>query len=257
MAAGLWPNEGGMTITRRTLYDEIDQLDAEIAEFNERKSDIFDAYRQQLKNGGRTKQYVVDEIAACKKAFRRVRALTRDAGAVLEADALVDEIVSELRTPWRDGTPRATRAPASRTSKPQLAASTSSPPPRGDEAVPRVPSGAASPISEAAPVLGDGGDRTDAASSHSAVSTQQVTSLPDGGNLAGTETSGHFLSETDAVVLPGSIVEPADDQVSIPSDEIEPVSDPGLSAGSPIPDTDPSLDIMTQPFYRGGETWPR
>ena len=253
-----------MTITRRTLYDEIDQLDAEIAEFNERKSDIFDAYRQQLKNGGRTKQYVVDEIAACKKAFRRVRALTRDAGAVLEADALVDEIVSELRTPWRDGTPRATRAPASRTSKPQLAASTSSPPPRGDEAVPRVPSGAASPISEAAPALGDMGDRTDAASSHSAVSTQQVTSLPDGGNLAGEPRAssggvpGHSLSETDAAVGPsGSIVEPAVPRVSIPSDEIEPVSDPGLPAGSPIPDTDPSLDIRNQPFNRGGETWPR
>ena len=158
--------------------------------------------------------------------------------------------------------------------KPQLAAA-SSPLTRGDEAVPRVPSGAASPdsdesranardearawspargarqaglsdganavmapvaerasrlvtgrtvtpgrdgtnpapISEAAPALGVvGGDRTDAASSHSA-----AVRSAGGGNLAGTETSGHSLSD----------------------------------------DTNPSLDIRNQPFYRGGETWPR
>jgi hypothetical protein len=361
MAAGLRPNEGGMSITRRTLYDEIDQLDAEIAEFNERKSGIFDAYRQQLKNGGSAKEDVAAEITACKKAFRRLRALDKDADAVLEADALVDEIVVELQAPIRRlkplGTNPATRVQRAR-SKSQLAASTSSPPTRGDEAAPRVPSGVASPIpdesranardeampqdspqgvgkverasrlvtgrtvapgrdgrtpapiSEAASALGDMGDRTDAASSHSAVSTQPGSSsfLADGGNLAGTN-AGHSLSETDAVVLPGSIAEPAVVEVSIPSDEIEPVSDPGLpagsplsetdaagarltsiaepaarvlgldrTAGSPIPNTDPlmdvvstaiartravlldpdpSLDIMTQPFYRGGQEWPR
>jgi hypothetical protein len=335
MAAGLRPNEGGVTITRRTLYDEIDRLDAEIAEFNERKSEIFDAYRQQLKNGGCAKEDVAAEITACKKAFRRLRALDKDADAVLEADALVDEIVVELQAPIRRlkplGTNPATRVHRART---RLAASTSSPPTRGDEAAPRVPSGAASPISdesranardeampqdspqgvgkverasrlvtgrtvtpgrdgrtpapisEAAPALGDA-FRTDATSSRFAVSTQQVTSLPDGGNLAGA-IPGHSLSETDAVVLPGSIVEPAVVEVSIPSDEIEPVREAGLpagsplsetdaagarltsiaepaarvlgldcTAGSPIPDTDPSLDIMTQPFYRGGATWPR
>jgi hypothetical protein len=97
-------------------------------------------------------------------------------------------------------------------SKPQLAASTSSPPTRGDEAAPGT-SGAASPISEAAPALGVvGGDRTDAASSHSAAFRSA-----GGGNLAGTEMSGHSLSD----------------------------------------DTDPSLDIRNQPFYRGGEVWPR
>ena len=115
-----------------------------------------------------------------------------------------------------------------------IAASTSSPPTRGDEAVKRVPSGAASPISEAAPALGVvGGKGTDAASSHSAVSTQQVTSLPDGGNLAGSN-AGHLLFASDAI------------SPTAPHPMLKPTSD-----------TDPSLDIMTQPFYRGGETWPR
>ena len=389
-----------MSITRRTLYDEIDQLDAEIAEFNERKSGIFDAYRQQLKNGGSAKEDVAAEITACKKAFRRLRALDKDADAVLEADALVDEIVVELQAPIRRlkplGTNPATRVQRAR-SKSQLAASTSSPPTRGDEAAPRVPSGVASPIpdesranardeampqdspqgvgkverasrlvtgrtvapgrdgrtpapiSEAAPALGDAvscgdphflksiGFRTDATSSRFAVSTQQVTSLPDGGNLAGSDNAGHSLSQIDPVrrstgidepavveneptrdtgspagsllsetdaVGPHSIAEPAGTRVSTPRGEIELVSDPGFSAGSPIPgsrggveghaastpeclrldshqltarglsgkqdvrqsgerpdpreaDTDPSLDIMTQPFYRGGAVWPR
>jgi len=187
-----------------------------------------------------------------------------------------------------------------------------------------LPTGASS---EAAPALGDA-FRTDATSSRFAVSTQQVTSLPDGGNLAGeprassggvpghllfatdaiSQTApqpmlkpvsgpkaGHSLSETDAAI-DNSIVGPAVTEDSSPWGS--------LAAGSPISgsrggveghaastpeclrldshqltarglsgeqdvrqsgerpglreaDTDPSLDIRNQPFYRGGETWPR
>jgi uncharacterized protein (UPF0335 family) len=347
----------------RSFVERIQRLEGEIADINSDKRDVY----TEAKSKG-------FDVAALKAVVAYLR---KDREKAEEQRTVFDLYLAQVVAPV--GTGNATRA---RTRATQLAASTSNPPTRGDEAAPRkspAATGAASPISdesranardeampqdspqgvgkverasrlvtgrtvtpgrdgrtpapisEAAPALGVvGGDRTDAASSHSAVSTQPGSSQADGGgNLAGeprassggvpghllftsdaisptaphpmlkptTKTSGHSLSETDAVVLPGSIVEPAVVEVSIPSDEIEPVSDPGLPAGSPISDleprggvesrhtgnragaascanakvcpsagvatgprvldTDPSLDIRNQPFYRGGETWPR
>ena len=326
----------------RSFVERIQRLEGEIADINSDKRDVY----TEAKSKG-------FDVAALKAVVAYLR---KDREKAEEQRTVFDLYLAQVVAPV--GTGNATRA---RTRATQLAASTSNPPTRGDEAAPRkspAATGAASPISdesranardeampqdspqgvgkverasrlvtgrtvtpgrdgrtpapisEAAPALGGMGDRTDAASSHSAVSTQPGSSsfLADGGNLAGTN-AGHSLSETDAVVLPGSIVEPAVVEVSIPSDEIEPVSDPGLpagsplsetdaagarltsiaepaarvlgldrTAGSPIPNTDPlmdvvstaiartravlldpdpSLDIMTQPFYRGGQEWPR
>ena len=302
----------------RSFVERIQRLEGEIADINSDKRDVY----TEAKSKG-------FDVAALKAVVAYLR---KDREKAEEQRTVFDLYLAQVVAPV--GTGNATRA---RTRATQLAASTSNPPTRGDEAAPRkspAATGAASPISdesranardeampqdspqgvgkverasrlvtgrtvtpgrdgrtpapisEAAPALGDA-FRTDATSSRFAVSTQQVTSLPDGGNLAGA-IPGHSLSETDAVVLPGSIVEPAVVEVSIPSDEIEPVREAGLpagsplsetdaagarltsiaepaarvlgldcTAGSPIPDTDPSLDIMTQPFYRGGATWPR
>jgi len=105
-----------MTITRRTLHDEIWRLDDELAEIQSAKKAAFDAYREQLEADGQDKRAVRDEIGAFKKAERKFRALEKDADAALELDALVDEIVEELRhNP--SGTPVATRAPAPRATR--------------------------------------------------------------------------------------------------------------------------------------------
>jgi hypothetical protein len=291
----------------------------------EELSEIREAASEQGLDWSQVKALLKAQIQDERDGGERVKKLAAKADNALTYAAMIslNNVAEKQKTPPQ--------------SKPQLAASTSSPPTRGDEAVPRVPSGAASPISEdrffksrmkavrtptaaaspiseAAPALGVvGGDRTDTASSHSAADRKQATSLANGGgNLAGTETSGHSLSETDAVGTPASgIVEPAVTPVSIPSDEIEPAREAGLPTGSPVPksrggvesrhaavhgesrrtlesaregsaaiapsvtrgphredaagvapgpreaDTDPSLDIRNQPFYRGGETWPR
>lgn len=105
-----------MTITRCGLHEELEHLDAEIAEAQKHKSAAFDAYREQLEADGHTKAEVKNEIAAFKIAERKLRALSKNANAVLEKDALVDEIIGEIRS----GTPRATRIPAPRTRPPVL-----------------------------------------------------------------------------------------------------------------------------------------
>lgn len=112
-----------MTITRQSLFDEISRWDASIAEYNEDKAGAFEAYREQLKAEGRSKADVAAEIAAWKKAYRRFRALDKDADAVLEQDALVDEIVAELKT----GTNPATRVRRARPSEPAVHSSLVSP----------------------------------------------------------------------------------------------------------------------------------
>ena len=99
-----------MTITRRGLWTEIDRLDGEIANLQDAKSECFASYREQLLEDGSKKAAVADEIAACKKAFRRLRALADDADAVLEQDALVDEIVAELQVGTERALARAPRA---------------------------------------------------------------------------------------------------------------------------------------------------
>lgn len=107
-----------MTITRRGLFDEIDRLDKQIANLQDAKSECFESYRDQMKDEGRKKPDVSDEITACKKAFRRHRDLDKNADAVLSQDALVDEIVAELQKPA--GTRNAlARAPAPRTCEPE------------------------------------------------------------------------------------------------------------------------------------------
>ena len=99
-----------MTITRRTLHDEIIRLDGEIAEANEAKRDAFETYREQMAATGLTKSEIADEIAAFKTAYRKIRRLNEDPNAVAERDALVDEIVAELRA----GTDVATRSASAR-----------------------------------------------------------------------------------------------------------------------------------------------
>jgi uncharacterized protein (UPF0335 family) len=226
MAAGLRPNEGDMNTSGtsaaelRSFVERIQRLEGEIADINSDKRDVY----TEAKSKG-------FDVTALKAVVSYLR---KDHDKAEYQRSIFELYLAQAVAPV--GTGNATRARA----RPQLAASTSSPPTRGDEAVPRVPSGTASPIPD------------------SAADPTQVTSLPGSGNLAGTETSGHSLSETDVVGAPvSSIVEPAVVEVSIPSDEIEPDRETGLPAGSHIPDTDPSLDIRNQPFYRGGETWPR
>ena len=242
MAAGLWPNDGGMNTPGtsaaelRSFVERIQRLEGEIADINSDKRDVY----TEAKSKG-------FDVTALKAVVSYLR---KDHDKAEYQRSIFELYLAQAVAPV--GTGNATRARA----RPQLAASTSSPPTRGDEAVPRVPSGTASPIPD------------------SAADPTQVTSLPGSGNLAGTETSGHsflsrwtnVISETDAVdpkgSLASSIAEPAGLAVSTPRGEIEPVSDPGLPAGSPIswidPDIDPDpSDIRNQPFYRGGETWPR
>ena len=190
-----------------SLVERLERLDEENRDLNEGRKEIL----VEAKSNGWD-----------PKMVKAVVAYRRDPEASEARSARLDEYLTLLGSSGspKNNAPAATvarlravpvessRAGAGAT---QLAAATS-PPPRGDEAAPGT-SGAASPISEAAPALGVvGGDRTDAASSHSA-----AVRSAGGGNLAGTEMSGHSLSD----------------------------------------DTDPSLDIRNQPFNRGGETWPR
>lgn len=95
-------------ITRRTLHDENSLIDEQIANLNEQKAANFDAYRAQMADEGKNKAFIRNEVDAFKKAERRLRALEKDADALLEKDALVDEIVSEIQR----GTDHATRTRA-------------------------------------------------------------------------------------------------------------------------------------------------
>jgi hypothetical protein len=265
MAAGLRPNEGGMSVAdnvRKICAAARPAIEAAL-DAAEELSEIRGAASEQGLDWSQVKAVLKAQIQDERDGGHRIEKLIAKADNAATYALMLklpsESVVQKQKTPPQSKVSR-NWVPAQPIRKSPLAASTSSPPTRGDEAVPDVTSsGTASPISEAAPALGVvGGKGTDAASSHSAVSTQQVTSLPDGGNLAGTETSGHSLSETDVVGAPvSSIAEPAVLEVSTLRGEIEPVREAGLPAGSPIPDIDPSLDIMNQPFYRGGETWPR
>lgn len=204
--------EGGMTINRRSLFDEISECDAEIAEANERKRAAFDAYREQLAGAGNAKTAVAAEITACKAAFRRLRALDRDADAVLERDALVDEIVAELKT-GADRAPRSRASCAREIPRPQDKRATSEGRSITPDSKPSLP--AAPPIPEPA-----------------------VASSPLGPTDGATRPApaGHSSSQTAGATPSGG--EPASRQVSTGNGEIGPVSDPGLPAGSPIPSDD-------------------
>lgn len=88
-------------ITRTSLADEIDLLDADIKVLNDSKTASFTAYREQLVAAGVAKENVKKEIEAAKTAIKRRRATTKDEDAVLETEALVDEIYHEITTKSR------------------------------------------------------------------------------------------------------------------------------------------------------------
>lgn len=83
-------------ITRTSLADEIDLLDADIKVLNDSKTAAFTAYREQLIAAGVAKENVKKEIDATKAAIKRRRATTKDEDAVLENEALADEIYIEI-----------------------------------------------------------------------------------------------------------------------------------------------------------------
>lgn len=103
-----------MTVTRRSLHDEITRLDAEIEALQEDKRGAFEAYREQLAKDGHGKSVVRLEIDAFKTAERKLRALAKNGDLAVVRDGLVDEIVAELQKPV--GTQNATRARAPRES---------------------------------------------------------------------------------------------------------------------------------------------
>lgn len=88
-------------ITRKSLAADIDALDQSIADLNASKKASYDAYRDQMVAAGVGKQNASKELEAVKTAIKRCRALSKDPLAVDEKDALVDEIVAEIRAPAR------------------------------------------------------------------------------------------------------------------------------------------------------------
>lgn len=93
-------------ITRKSLADEIDQYDQQIADMNSGKKDCFDAYRDQLSAAGMAKPNIKIEVEAVKAAIKRRRAAEKDPTALEEKDALTDEIFWEITSAHA---PRATR----------------------------------------------------------------------------------------------------------------------------------------------------
>lgn len=84
-------------MTRKALADAIDDLDEQIADLQRAKGDTYSAYREQLKTTGHAKDAVKLEMEATKAAIRQRRKLAEDASGVEEKDALVDEILTEIR----------------------------------------------------------------------------------------------------------------------------------------------------------------
>lgn len=85
-----------MTITRTSLADEIDAIDESIAALNASKSEAYGAYRDQLELAGFDKANIKLEIEATKEAIKLRRAVAKDAVAVEEKGALVEEILVEI-----------------------------------------------------------------------------------------------------------------------------------------------------------------
>ena len=101
-----------MTITRHSVADEIDRLDAQISELQTDKRGIYETYRAQMEKDGAAKSAIKVEVEALKLAIRQRRELTKDENVVIERGALVEEILTEIR---KVGTKNATRAHARRT----------------------------------------------------------------------------------------------------------------------------------------------
>ena len=91
-------------ITRKSLADTIDAYDEQIAELNSSKRDTFDAYRNQMIDARLTKPEIKAEIEAVKAAIKRRRESVKDSMALIEKDALIDEVFAEITR-----APRATR----------------------------------------------------------------------------------------------------------------------------------------------------
>jgi uncharacterized protein (UPF0335 family) len=206
----------------RSFVERIQVLEGEIADINSDKRDVY----TEAKSKG-------FDVAALKGVVAYLR---KDREKAEEQQSLFELYLGYFTRPAFGGTQMAQAAPrvhahARKGLRSNPIAAVTSSPARGDEAASNP--GAASPISSSA-----------------ATPTQASSSLAPGddGNSAG-EIPGHSLSQTDAVVVSSrdSIVEPAPPQVSTRSGEIGPVSDPGLRAGSPIPDL---YDIRNQPSYR-------
>lgn len=98
-----------MTITRKSLADEIDIYDQQIADLNTGKRDCFTAYRAQLEADGMDKANIKAEVEAVKAAIKRRRAVAKDADEAAEKDALADEVFEEITA----NAPRTTRVATS------------------------------------------------------------------------------------------------------------------------------------------------
>lgn len=83
-------------ITRKSLADEIDLLDADIKVLNESKKDCFDAYRDQMIGAGISKPNIKAEIDAVKAAIKRRREALKDEHALIEKDELIDDVFHEI-----------------------------------------------------------------------------------------------------------------------------------------------------------------
>jgi hypothetical protein len=91
-------------ITRKSLADIIDGYDEQIADLNKSKRDTFDDYRNQMIAARQPKAEIKAEIEAVKVAIKRRRESVKDKTALIEKDALVDEVFEEITR-----APRATR----------------------------------------------------------------------------------------------------------------------------------------------------
>lgn len=96
-------------MNRRTLADEIDKLDEQIAELQREKSEFYASYRASLETKGEHKDKIKLELAAVKVAIRHRQKLAKDRDAVEEKDDLAAAILDEIT-----GTPVATRTRATR-----------------------------------------------------------------------------------------------------------------------------------------------
>ena len=91
-------------ITRKSLADEIDLIEADIKALNDSKRACFDAYRDQIIGAGIAKPNIKAEIEAVKVAIKRRREAVKDENALIEKDELIDEVFHEITR-----APRATR----------------------------------------------------------------------------------------------------------------------------------------------------
>lgn len=83
-------------VSRKSLADDIDALDAQIKDLNESKRDAYNDFREQLEGEGMDGRRASAELAATKAAIARRRKLLQDPEAVHERDDLIDDILTEI-----------------------------------------------------------------------------------------------------------------------------------------------------------------